>query len=144
MRCNVRISRRVPLTIINAVEDTEEVTAALAQNVFESIAKLWRLDLFGVLAANGRDGVGVYDAALQKIHRVVVFELVQGKHVPGQQQFFHRLRRKPALIAGVVDRQYSRNVTQDGVEEVGGTEQDSKHCRLPVVNMEDIGNLDRL
>ncbi len=43
-----------------------------------------------------------------------------------------------------MDRQHSRNVTQNGIKEVGGAQQDSKHRSLPVVHMEDIGNLDHL
>ncbi len=138
------IGRRVPFLIVDAIEDAEEIAATLPQNALKAVAKLGCLDLLGVLAADGSDGVRVDNAAFQKVHCVVVFKLVEGEHVPGQQQFFHRLRRKPALITGVVDCEHSRNVTIEGVEEVSGTQQHSKHGRLPVVRMEDIGNLDHL
>ena len=54
----------------------EEVAAAAAENIVESVAKLWSLNLFGIFAADSRDGVGVYDAALQKIHGVIMLQLV--------------------------------------------------------------------
>ncbi len=65
MRGDVGVGGWIPLVVVNAVQDAEEVAAALPQDAFQPIAELGRLDLLGILAAHGRDRVGVYDAALQ-------------------------------------------------------------------------------
>src|SRR5579864_1995612 len=76
-RRDVRVGRRVPGAVIDAVQDAGEIGRALAQHAFESAPKLRRLDLMRVLLAHGAEAVGEYQSALQQIHLAVELDALR-------------------------------------------------------------------
>src|SRR5271155_5200831 len=68
---DVVVGGGIPQGVIQAVRDAVQIGGAVAKDRVESAAELRRLDLLGVLAADGGDGVGVDDTALEKVEFVV-------------------------------------------------------------------------
>ena len=68
--------------------------ARCAQNAIQSIAELRRLELFGILAADRGDRVGIDDAALEKIEGTVKLGMLHRINIPREQQLLHRLAGK--------------------------------------------------
>src|SRR5579862_2612006 len=62
---DVRIGRRIPGPVIDAVQDADEVGRAVAQHAFESAPELRRLDFMRVLLAHGAEVVGIDQSAFQ-------------------------------------------------------------------------------
>jgi hypothetical protein len=133
-----------PFGIVDAIKDAVEVVGSLPEGGVEAIAEFGSLDFFGVLAADGTEDIGVDNTALQKIEGVVVLEPFHGKDVPRQEEPLGGLRRKPALVAGVVDGQDGPYLVQCRIEVVDGPEVDGEHRRLPVVQVEDVGHAELL
>ena len=75
---DVRVGGGVPLGVVGAVEDAGEVGAALLEDGFEAEAERGGLDFCGVFPADGGEGVGVADAALEEVDLPVEFEAVGG------------------------------------------------------------------
>ena len=71
---DVVVGGRVPLGVVDAIEDAVEVGGALAEDIVEAVAEFGSLDLLGVFAADGGEGVGVDDASLEEVEGVVVLE----------------------------------------------------------------------
>ena len=141
---DVAVGGRVPLGVVDAIEDAVEVGGALAEDIVEAVAEFGSLDLLGVFAADGGEGVGVNDASLEEVEGVVVLELVHGEDVPWEEQALGGLRREPSLVTGVVDGEDGSGVAEDGVVVVDGAQVDGDHGRLPVVDVEDVGDAELL
>ncbi len=81
-----------------------QVCCPLFESAVEAIAEFRRLNFFGILVADGSERVGVNDAAFEEVEGVVMLHAVHGENVPWQQEALCGLRRKPALVSGVMNR----------------------------------------
>ena len=77
------VGLRAPLPVIHPVQDAVQVGGAVAQHPLQAVAELRGLDLLAVAGADGGDGVGVDDAALEQVDLVVVFQAVDAEQGPG-------------------------------------------------------------
>src|SRR2546423_14513642 len=67
----MRVGLRVPDVVVNAVRDASQAVAPLAREPVESVPLLRPLNLVGVAAADGRDGVRGHQARLERRGRAV-------------------------------------------------------------------------
>ena len=103
----IAIGRWIPLCVIDAVQNSNQISGPRVQDAFQLLAKLRRLNLFGVFPADGCQHVGENQAALQEVEVVKLLHLVQGEEVPGKEKALRGDRREPSLVAGVVNGQHS-------------------------------------
>src|SRR5436189_5073959 len=86
MARNVRIGRRIPILIVDAVDDAGELARATEQHALQPAAVIERLNLAGIGRAHGRQSIGMYDAGLHKIDTAVEFEVLEMKKPPRSPQ----------------------------------------------------------
>ena len=103
VRGDERIGLRIPLAVVDAIQNARDGAAARAQHAFQTKAVLRRLDLLAYLRLTVVMKSAIGDCALQEIHLAVEFQLRHGEQVPGQHQQRQDLRRKHSLVADVVD-----------------------------------------
>ena len=139
-----RIDGRIPLVVIDAVENAGDVGGAAAQNALQTEAVLRGLDLLGVLAADRGDEIRVSQRALEEVHLAEELQLGDGEQVPGQHEKRKRVRGKDSLIADVVDGEDRGNSLERGVLVVQGAQENGNQRGLPVVAMEDVGHAEDL
>ena len=80
------VGGRIPLLVIDSVEDARDVWVAAAQNAFQTEAVLHGLDLLGVFAADGGDEIRVGERAFEEVHLAEELQLGDGEQVPGQHE----------------------------------------------------------
>ena len=78
----VRVAGRIPLIVIDSVQDPDEVRSAVAQDSVKAEPEFRRLDFPGVCRADGRDGAAEHDAALEIADTAPVFERVNVHQLP--------------------------------------------------------------
>src|SRR6185369_10459235 len=82
------------------------------------------------------------NAAFKEVEGVVMFELVVGEEFPGEKELFCRCRGEPALVASVMNCQDRGAILEQGVSAVDGAKEDRKQRRLPIMQVENVGNAD--
>ena len=55
MRGEVAVGRRIPLRVIDSVQDAVEVGGSLPQGSVQAAAEFWRLNLLGICGAHRRE-----------------------------------------------------------------------------------------
>ncbi len=135
---------RVPLRIVHAIQNAAQVSRAPAQHAVEAVAEFRRLNFPGIFAAHRGHNVRENQAALEEVEGVEMLHLVHGENVPGEQEALSRRRRKPSLVAAVVDSQHHARAAQHRVSVVDGAQVDGDGRRLPVVHMENIRHAKQL
>ncbi len=60
---------RIPLLVVDAVQDAGQCIATRPQRVLHSHAVLIRADLLGMSRTHGRDRIRVHDAVLERVDR---------------------------------------------------------------------------
>src|SRR5262249_3603749 len=83
---DVPVSLRIPLIVINPVEDAGHSLRTLFKNAFQSEAELRGLNLLAVLPAHGRDHVRVGEGAFEEIYVAEVLHFGDSEQIPGQHQ----------------------------------------------------------
>ena len=101
----VLIRLRIPVIIVDTVDDTAEVMCTCAEQSIEALAVERHLDLLGVGIGNRRDRVGIHDTTLQEVTILLTLELIRCEVVVGQLgEALDRLHIPNALELQVVDR----------------------------------------
>ena len=99
----VAVVSRVPVLVIDAIEQAGQMPCALTQYAIEAPAVFGRLDLLRVSGAHGADVVGVQDALAQRIDAAgVAFTGIQLTGCRAQTRVGRKVRTEAALIAQVV------------------------------------------
>ena len=143
-RRQVPVRGRVPLRIIHAVQNTAQVRRAPPQHAVQFFSELRRLNLLGIFPAHRGQHVGVDQPALEEIEVIELLQFVHGEDLPGKQQPLRRIRRKPPLIAGVVNGQHHSRLAQHRVQGVHRPQVHRNQRRLPVVYMKHLRNAQQL
>ena len=134
---DVPVRARVPLVVVDPVQDPHHVAGARAHDAVEAEAVLGPLDLEGVGRGHGVDQLREHGPALQVADRAVVLERERGAEVPGQPQEAERVHPELALVGHVVDREDARHAVQRRVVPVERLEEHGDEAGLPVVRVED-------
>ena len=132
------VHARVPLVVVDPVQDPRQVRAAPAQDPVEAESVLRALDLARVLWRHGVHELREGDAPLQVADRPVELERLGRAQVPRQAQDADRVAIEHALVGHVVDREHARDAAQRGIAPVEGLQVDGDETGLPVVGMEDV------
>ena len=127
------IARRIPLAVIGAVEDADQIIRAMLQQHLQTAAELGRADLAGVIRAHRVDHVRVRDPALDERGLAVEFQAVHGPQTGGQTELLEHVVGEQSLIGEVVYGEHG------GRPRRGGGEQRRHESALPVVAVHDIG-----
>jgi hypothetical protein len=133
----VRIAARVPLLVVDAVQDPRDVAGARAHDAVEAERVLGTLDLERIRRRDGVDELRENGAALQVAHPAVVLKRVGAAEIPGQAEHSDRVHPELALVGDVVDREHARGPVERRVVPVEGLQVHGHEPRLPVVGVED-------
>ena len=102
---NERIFLRIPVFIVNTVHDTAQVILACAHESVESFAIIRHLNFFGICLGNCRNGVCIYETALEHIRIAVELKLIRCEVVVRKtNDILHGLDIPYALEFQVMDR----------------------------------------
>ena len=111
---------------------------ARAEDAVEPEAELRRLDFLGVARADGRDDVGVVDAAFQEAD--LAARIRADRRVNRSQPRSSRGSQsgvEEALIGEVVNREDAGRAAKHGMRRVERAQIDRREARLPVVRVDD-------
>ena len=75
----MRIVFRVPLVVVDAVQDSEQRVLPLPQTVIQSATEFLGHDFSGVSWADGGDRIGVNNPGFHAVHVAVEFDPVRVK-----------------------------------------------------------------
>ena len=105
---NALVGRRVKARHINAIKDALQRVRALAQHAVQALAKLGRLDFFGIGGAHCGDGVGIAQRAQHIVDAACVATQLRGSsgNMRHTQDVLHHGVAKLALERHVVDREH--------------------------------------
>src|SRR5207248_3957013 len=138
MRREVLVVRRIPFAVIHAVENAEQIAAPRAQQAIKAIAELRHLNLFGILAADGRKRGGKIKPSLQRVRLSVEFHpLLEG--IEPETKAREQRRIEEALISQVVNREERRGARKEGIRSVDRAQISRNEASLPVVAVNQIG-----
>ena len=101
----VPVSSRVPLIIINTVQDAVQVGGPLLQHPFQPPAIERGLDLTGIALADGIQKGGVVDTTFQQVDLIILFQPQKGEILPADIQHFHQAGIKITLMLHVMNGQ---------------------------------------
>ncbi len=133
------VGLRVPRVVVDAVEDADDVAAAVAQRAVEALAPLRRLDLAGVARRDrGHEG-GVVDAALEEVEVVERLQAAGVELAPGELRLVVLGPGEPALVRHVVDGE-DRGGGGGGRAGLERVQVDGDEPGLPVVDVDDVGH----
>src|SRR3954451_2155457 len=124
MRTEVRISLRIPLVDVDAIDDPLQLEREAAQDSVEAGAMLARLDLSRVRRRDRRDLIGQDDAALHQIEIAEMLERVRRPIAAVQADRHEALGAGDALIVEVVDRVNRSRVSELAAAANAGVEID--------------------
>ena len=131
----VRVAGRIPLLVVDAVQDAHQLRRALAENAVEPEPVLRGLDLLGIARAHGRDHTAEDDAGLQKADAAPVLHAVHAHQRVAETEPRQPLALEHALVGEVVDGEHHRHPRQ-GRRRVPGHRQNHRHePGLPVVRV---------
>src|ERR1051325_11876703 len=114
------IARGIPLARVDAVQDADDVGLAPRDDAVEAEAELGRLDFLRVARADGRDEVGVVDAALQKTDASPELHALGAELLPREIEPRQPVGGKEPLIREVVDREDRRGFGEERMRPGGG------------------------
>ena len=140
VRSDARVGRGVELLDVDAVQDALQHVVAVAQDPVEALAVLGRLDLAGIAGRDGRDRIGVVQAAEHVVDGIgIAAELAgSGRDVPEPQHVVEQHVGELALERHVVDREHGAHVFIEGETLVVLAQKDRGERGLPVVAVEHV------
>ena len=144
VRGQILVRRRIPQRIVHAVQNPAQVRRALPQQALQLFSELLRLNLLGIFAAHRGQNVGVNHPALEKVEVIELLHFIHGENLPWKQQPLRCCRRKPALVAGVVNRQHHSRRAQHRVGFVDRTQVNRNQRSLPIVHMKNVRHAQQL
>ena len=106
----MRIGRRIPDVVIDAVDDAGQLLAPLPQHAFQPAAERIGLNLLGICRADRRQPIGKHHARLQQVELAVELHLVPVEILPVEPGQQHVPVPEDALIGQVVNRQQRGDV----------------------------------
>ncbi len=141
---NEFVGLRVPLLIINPVQDSGHGLRPLLEHALKAETEFRRLNFLAVLSADRRDEVAVSQRPLQKVDVAEILHLRNREQVPGQHEQGEYLRRKQPLVSHVVNGEDRPGVPEGRVFDILGAKQHRDHGRLPIMAMKNIGHTENL
>ena len=107
------VSGRIVQRRIDAVDDSCEAVAAASQKAVQAFAEVLVLNLPGVGTAHRCEVIGVDDAPLHEINRVMIFKIAVIKILPIQpENVGHDLLRENSLILEIMNRKNGADGTE--------------------------------
>ena len=136
----VAIDRRIPVVVIDAVQDAADRVAAGAQVRVEAVTALGCTYLLGIRRADRRHRIRVENAVPHRVDATVTeIGLVQGLDAHARPHVGGGTGREDALVTDVVDREYAAGRAEDlRVPCIGRAQQQRRERRVPVIAMHDI------
>lgn len=140
----IAVGGGIPLAVVDAVENAVQVGGAPAQDGIEAPAEFRRLNLLGIFLAHRGELIGEDDAGFEEVELIVLLHLVHGEDIPREEKLLGRGRRKRALIRSIVDGEHGGGAAQQRVSRIGGAQVERDESRLPIVDVEDVGDAELL
>ncbi len=100
-----RVSRRIPLLIINAIQDAAQIGSPVLYHPFKSPAECGGLDLPGILLADRVEQGGVVNAPFEQVDLIVHFQLKIVEMLPADAEHIHQAGIEIPLMLHVVEGQ---------------------------------------
>ncbi len=116
-----------------------EISGALPQHAFQSVAILGGLDLAAVGAAHGRDRVSAHEGALHQVYLAPVLKRLRREGIRAKACVAHVSRHKDALVAEVVDREDRSGAPEGAAVLIQFLYIKGDERRLPVIAVNDVG-----
>src|SRR5712692_925316 len=135
---------RVPIVVVNAVQNSGYGLRPPLEHAFETKTEFRGLDFLAIFPANGGDQIRVRQRAFQKIDVAEILHLRNREQVPGQHEEREYLRWKQPLISHVVNGEDRPGVLERRIFHILGPQQHRNHGRLPVVTVKNIGHPENL
>ena len=129
---------RVPVGVLDAIDDTGQHIRARAKQTVEAEAVLRRLDFASVSWTNGVDPIAEDDAALHQVHVSVKLEPVWPEKPQVEPDILQRSGAEDALISEIVNREQQFDTEEGRIRTVCVTHKGSDQRGLPIVAMEDV------
>src|SRR5882724_1291806 len=136
---NVRIGGRIPLVVIDAVENAPQLVGAGSQQCVHGESELGGLNLARVRGADGGHYVGVDDAGLEETHLVPELDAFGVIRRPVEPEIAKQTPVEIALIAEIVNRENGLGAEEGGVAGEVDFEIGSEQAGLPVVPVKNVG-----
>ena len=130
----MRVGRRVPDGVVDAVQDTGDDVGANAQQSVERHTALRCADLGGIGRRDGGDAVGELQSCLQEADASEIFDAVDRETPRREHQARQQCGGKVPLEGEVVNRDHGRRPRRTCVVEISG-----RQSGLPVVSVNDGG-----
>ena len=125
--------------IVDAVDDAEELLAALAQKPLQMLAVVVVLNLLGVGLADGRYVVGIDDAGLHKVDRIEELKIAVVEILPVKPEHIrHDILGEDPLIFQVVNRKQRLDPCIARIIHVLQFEEHGDECGMPIVRVDDV------
>ena len=139
----VLIRLRIPVIIVDAVNDAAEIMRTCAKQSIEALSVERHLDLLRIGIGNRRDRVGIHETTLQEVTILLTLELIRCEVVVGQLgEALDRLHIPYTLELEVMDRDHrldgavvlsaGETVMQQYRNETGLPVVTVDHIRMPV------------
>ncbi len=133
----VRVVRRVPFLVIDAVEDSRQRGLALPQNRVQAATEGRRRDFTGVTRTDRGDDVRENDACLQAAQEAVKLHAVRVEIVGWQVGELVKLAGKVSLITEVVDGQAGARHPAPPFGQFLVQYEDRRQRGLPILHVDD-------
>ena len=123
LRGDERVGSRIPAGVIGAVEDTEEIGAAIVKVHGETLTADGAEDFRGVRGRDGGQRVGEEDAAFEEVGFAEVLKFFGGEMFRAEAEIGHDVGVVFALITDIVDREHAGGVRERRENAVPGFEE---------------------
>src|SRR5438105_2297760 len=134
---NVWIASRIPLIVIDSVQNADDVIAAVPEDAVETKPEFRRLNFASVARADGRNQPAEHQAAFEVTDSAPVLEGIDAHQIPPETEARQPARIEDALVGEIVDGEYRRHVRERG-RRASCPQQQRDETRLPVVSVNDI------
>ncbi len=134
----MRIRGRIPLVVINAVQNARQRSSAVLQNSFQARPKRGALNFLGIPRTDGVDRIGKHQSCLEQVQAAEEFHLPPVEILPIQSGKQHVPVPEGSLISHVVNGQQSRDIFKAGLVAVQKLLIRRDQPRLPVVYVQHV------
>ena len=134
---DVGIARRIPLIVIDSVQNPDHIIAAVPQDAVKSEPEFRRLNFARIARADGRNHSAERQAAFEIADSPPVFECVDAHQVPAQAKSREPARIEHTLVSEVVDGADSRQPAERR-RRAPGPQQHRNEARLPIMRVNNV------
>jgi hypothetical protein len=135
VRGQLRVGRRIPHGVVDAVQDAAQHMRAMPQQAVEAHAAFGRADLFRISRRHGGDPVGEREPAFEETYAAVILDAVDRPRMPRQAE---RIERDAAVLP--LEREVVHGHDRGGPRAAVVMQIRGGEPRLPIVRVHDIGH----